>query len=338
MSLFENPVKWGVLGAARIADGAVVPGMTKSAYSVPHAIAARDLDRAQSFAARHGIAKAYEGYEALLADPDVEAVYIALPNHLHIHWACKAVDAGKHVLIEKPAALEASGIDALDGLDPTRLVSEAFMVRHQPRWIEMRDLLRSGEIGAPVSFVAALSFTMDSPDDFRHIPDNGGGALYDLGCYTAMAARYVFEAMPERVMALADFSATGVDFNTTVMMDFGSGRHGTFTVSLSDAATQVMNVTTERGAVLLPEAFVLSQERESRMEVSRGGDLGSMTLECRAYPVADQYMLEIENFSRAVRGLDAPFFDMADARENAELAQAILTSAKASEWVVLDPK
>ncbi|MFV0383434.1 Gfo/Idh/MocA family protein, partial [Paracoccus sp. (in: a-proteobacteria)] len=171
-----DPVRWGILGAARIADGAVIPGMVKSAIAAPQAIAARDLSRAQAMADRHGIARAYGSYDELLADRQVEAVYIALPNHLHVEWARRAADAGKHVLIEKPGAMRAADYAAMQGVDPALKISEAFMVRQQPRWIRLREILRSGEYGTPLTFTSLLSFMMTNEQDFRQKPEWGGGA------------------------------------------------------------------------------------------------------------------------------------------------------------------
>jgi predicted dehydrogenase len=204
-----TPVRWGILGAARIARGKVVPGMVASPFCQPQAIAARDLGRAKALADEFGIPSFYDSYEALLDDPEVEAVYVALPNHLHVRWALMAAQKGKHVLCEKPIALTTSEAEALRGVPSNVRISEAFMVRQQPRWARLREILRSGEYGAPRAVQMLLSFFMDNPQDFRNRPEFGGGGIYDLGCYTSMTARYVFEAEPLRVMALAEIATTG---------------------------------------------------------------------------------------------------------------------------------
>ncbi len=310
------PVKWGILGAARIADGAVIPGMAASAHCAPHAIAARDLGRAEAMAAKHGIPQAYSSYEALLADAEVEAVYVALPNHLHVDWAKKAADAGKHVLIEKPAAMRAADFGALEGIDPALKVSEAFMVRTQPRWIRLREMLEGREYGAPMTFSSMLSFMMDSPDDFRNSPEMGGGAYYDLGCYTAMAARFVFGSEPGRALATMQKAANGTDMFTSVILDFGQGRQASFMVSLGTASSQSIQIVCEGAFVTLPQAYVPSRAEPNLILVDTSADHANSDVHAESFPALDQYEEEVTQFSRAIRGAaDAPYYDLADARQ-----------------------
>ncbi|MDB6182252.1 Gfo/Idh/MocA family protein [Paracoccus fistulariae] len=330
-----DPVRWGILGAARIADGAVIPGMVASADAVPLAIGARDLTRAQAMAEKHGIARAYGSYDEVLADPDVEAVYIALPNHLHVEWARKAADAGKHVLIEKPGAMRAADYAALKGVDPALKISEAFMVRQQPRWIKLRDILRSGDYGAPLTFSSLLSFMMTNEQDFRQKPEWGGGAYYDLGCYTAMAARYFLDAEPLRVMALMERNAGGIDMFTSVIMDFGKGRQASFMVSLAQASSQSIQIVCERAFVTLPQAYVPSRSAPNMILIDTSADHANSDITSLEFPALDQYKAEVTNFSRAVRGEDAPYFDLADARANAAVCDAVFASAASGGWALV---
>lgn len=327
-----EPVRWGILGAARIADGAVIPGMVASPDAMPLAIGARDLARAQAMAGKHGIARAYGSYDQVLADPDVEAVYIALPNHLHIDWARKAADAGKHVLIEKPGAMRATDYAALDGVDPALKISEAFMVRQQPRWIKLREILRGGDYGAPMTFSSLLSFMMVNEKDFRQKPEWGGGAYYDLGCYTAMAARYVFDAEPLRVMAAMEKNAGGIDMFTSVILDFGAGRQATFMVSLAQASSQSIQIVCERAFITLPQAYVPSRSQPNLIRIDTSADHANSEITEIEFPALDQYEAEITNFSRAVRGADAPYFDLQDARANAAICDAVFASAASGRW------
>lgn len=328
-----NPVKWGILGAARIADGAVIPGMVNSAHATPVAIGARDLSRAQAMADRHRIARAWGSYDEVLADPDVEAVYIALPNHLHVKWARKAADAGKHVLIEKPGAMRVADYAALEGIDPALKSSEAYMVRNQPRWIRLREILRSGEYGAPLTFSSLLSFMMTNDQDFRQKPEWGGGAYYDLGCYTAMAARYVFDAEPLRVMALMQQNAAGIDLFTSVIMDFGDGRQATFMVALGQASSQSIQIVCERAFITMPQAYVPSRGDPNLILIDTSADHAKSQITTLEFPAMDQYEEEITNFSRAIRGEDAPYFDLRDARANAAVCDAVFASAESGGWV-----
>ncbi|NTJ67678.1 Gfo/Idh/MocA family oxidoreductase [Agrobacterium rhizogenes] len=327
------PVRWGILGAARIADGAIIPGMANSRYCDPVAIGARSKERAQAMADKHGIARAYGSYEEVLLDPAVEAIYIALPNHLHVEWTRKAADAGKHVLCEKPAAMNAGELAQLKGLDPKLKISEAFMVRQQPRWIKLREILRSGEFGRPMSFSSLLSFMMTNEQDFRQKPEFGGGAYYDLGCYTAMAARYVFGAEPKRVFAAVERNTGGIDMFTSVIQDFGDGRHATFMVSLAEASCQSIQIVCERAFIQLPQAYVPSRVNPNTIAIDTSADHANSNIHTLEFPPLDQYEEEVTNFSKAIRGADVPYFDMNDARANAAVADAVFASGKSGTWI-----
>ena len=329
----KTPVRWGILGAARIADGAILPGIGKSPWARAHAIAARDPGRAQAMADRHGITRAYGSYDALLADPEVEAVYVALPNHLHVEWTRKAADAGKHVLCEKPAAMNAGELAALTGVDPALRISEAFMVRQQPRWIHLNQILRGGEYGRPLSFSSLLSFMMTNDQDFRQRPEWGGGAYYDLGCYTAMAARFVFGAEPLRAMALMQRNASGIDMFSSVILDFGDGRHANFIVSLAAASSQSIQIVCERAFINLPQAYVPSRELPNTIQIDTSADHANSMITEIEFPALDQYEAEVTNFSRVIRGEDAPYYGLDDARANAAVADAVFASAQSGAWV-----
>lgn len=329
-------VKWGILGAGRIAEGAILPAITKSPVCAARAIAARDADRARAMADRHGVPMAYGSYAALLADPEVEAVYIALPNHLHVEWARKAADAGKHVLIEKPAALRAGDLDALQGINPFLKVAEAFMVRHQPRWQHLRRMLSAQDHGVPLTFSSLLSFQMTKADDFRQTPEWGGGAYYDLGCYTAMAARFVFGVEPLRAMALMQRNAAGIDLFTSVILDFGAGRQATFMVSLAQASSQSIEIVCERAFLTLPQAYVPSRTEPNRIVIDTSTDHARSDARSVEFPALDQYEAEVTNFALAVRGQEVPFYGLGDARANAAVADAVFRSVMSGTWVKVE--
>jgi predicted dehydrogenase len=333
MTAQNDPVRWGILGASRIADGAILPALSKSSASNAVAIAARDLTRAMGIADKHGVSKAYGTYDALLEDPEVEAVYIGLPNHLHVEWVRRAAEAGKHVLVEKPGAMRAAEYQALDGLDPALRISEAFMVRHQPRWIELRKILRSERFGAPKTFSSLLSFFMTNADDFRQKPEFGGGAYYDLGCYTAMAARYFLDAEPKRVLALMDTNEAGIDLFTSVILDFGDGRHATFMVSLGEASSQSIQIVCERAFITLPQAYVPSLTAPNLILIDTSANHANSEIQKIEFPALDQYEVEVTNFSRAIRGADVLYFGLADARAGAAVADAVFTSARSGSWI-----
>ena len=326
------PVRWGVLGAARIAEGAVTPGLKKSPYCEPLAVAARDGARARAFADRLGIERSYEGYDALLADADIEAVYVALPNYLHLEWARRAADAGKHVLVEKPIAMTASELARLEGVDPNLKIAEAFMVRHQPRWQALRETIQSRKYGEPRTVASLLSFMMTNEDDFRTRPEWGGGALYDLGCYTAMAARFAFGREPRRVLTAMQRDGRGIDLFTSVILDFGAGDHAIFAVSLAQASAQSLQVVCERAYIELPKAYVPSRVEPNVIQIDTSADHAKSELSTVSFDALDQYQAEVANFSLAVRGEAAPYYGLDDARANMAAVDAIFASAESGGW------
>lgn len=327
-----SPVRWGILGAARIAAAKTIPAMKASPWCHVQAIGARDLSRAQKMAEELGIESAYGSYLEVLDDPNVEAVYIALPNHLHVEMALAAAAKGKHVLCEKPIALTADQAKALLNAPGGLKISEAFMVRQQPRWEKLREILRSGQYGKPKTAQMLLSFFMSNPDDFRNKPEYGGGANYDLGCYTVMTARYVFEREPVRVMALAENDQHGVDIFTTAILDFGDGCHASFTVSTAMASAQTLHVVCERGFIDLPKPYVPARSEPSHIhvDISASHDLSDVTT--TSFDALDQYESEVANFSKAIRGEKAPFFGVDDAVANMKVMDALFASMKSGQW------
>ena len=195
-------VRWGILSTANIGMEKVTPAIMKSAHSEVVAIASRDLGKAQAAAARLGIPKAYGSYEELFADPDIDAIYNPLPNHLHVPMTVAAAKAGKHVLCEKPIALNATEAEALRQCPPDRIVLEAFMVRFHPQWQRAREIIRSGELGEVRAINAIFTYFNADPANVRNQADIGGGGIMDIGCYPITAARFLFEAEPKRVVSL----------------------------------------------------------------------------------------------------------------------------------------
>src|SRR5688572_856488 len=188
-----RPVVWGVLSTARIGAQKVIPAMQRSPLIQLRGIASRSLAAAEAAAEQLRIPRTYDGYEALIADPEIEAIYNPLPNHLHVPLTLAAARAGKHVLCEKPIALHADEARQLEEVAHQVRIAEAFMVRHHPQWDRVRTLLQSGRIGTVRAVRSVFSFFNDDPADIRNQPDIGGGALYDIGCYAIVTARFIFE-------------------------------------------------------------------------------------------------------------------------------------------------
>ena len=221
-----DALRWGILSTANIARTKVVPGMRRARRCEIVAIASREAGRAQTVAAELGIPRAHTSYEALLADPQVDAVYIPLPNHLHAEWSIAAAQAGKHVLCEKPLALTAD--DALRMIEVAKahgiVLMEAFMYRLHPSWQAVAELVALGEIGRLVSVQSWFSYFNDDATNIRNIREAGGGALFDIGCYSVNLSRLLFDAEPRHVSAaLVRDAATGVDVLTSAILAFDSG-------------------------------------------------------------------------------------------------------------------
>jgi predicted dehydrogenase len=326
-------VVWGVLSTAKIAWEKVIPAMQKSPWCDIRAIASRSLASAEQAARRSGIAKAYGSYEELLADPEIEAVYNPLPNHLHVPLTLQALQAGKHVLCEKPFALNAAEAASLRGAVGDRLLMEAFMVRFHPQWQRAREIVRAGTIGEVRAVQAFFSYFNVDPANIRNQADIGGGALYDIGCYAIVAARYLFEAEPQRVIALIDRDpAMGTDRTTSGLLDFGAGRRLDFTVSTQCLRYQRLHVVGSRGRIEVLIPFNAPQGETTRILVDTDGALDGSTVRTETLPASDQYTLQGEAFSRAVRGEVALPYGLDDAVQNMRIIDALMRSESSGRW------
>lgn len=298
--------------------------------SLVEAIASRTQSKAAAAAEELGIPKAYGSYEALLADPTIEAVYIPLPNHLHLEWTLAAAAAGKHVLCEKPLAL--SSTDARRMIDASNqagvLLMEAFMYRLHPLWQEVRRLIGAGTIGELVAFQSFFSYRNLDPTDIRNQVTTGGGALLDIGCYPVNAARMLFGSEPGEVKALIrrhpDF---GTDVITSALLDFGS-RHATFTVSTMLEPDQRVDLVGSEGRLRIEIPFNIPPDRPNRIAIFAGGrppmDPGVKVVEI---PTSDQYGVQADAFAAAVRSGGPVPTDPIDAVRNLEVLERIVDDA-----------
>jgi predicted dehydrogenase len=328
-----QPVRWGILGAANIAVNKVIPAMRASAISRPLAIASRDIAKAQRAAERLGIPRAYGSYEELLADPDIEAVYNPLPNHLHIPWSIRGAQAGKHVLCEKPIALTADEARTLlAARDANRVqVAEAFMVRTHPQWLEVERLVASGAIG-PLRLVSGLfSYYRRDAADIRSRPEWGGGALMDIGCYPIFIARWMFEAEPTDVVAMIDRDPElGVDRLTSAMLRFPKG-YATFTCAGQLVHYQRMQLLGERGRIEVEIPFNAPPDVPTRIFVDDGSLLGDASAKAIEFPPVDQYAVQADRFSEAVRGVGSVPVSLETAIGNMVVIERLFRSARTAE-------
>jgi predicted dehydrogenase len=327
-------VSWGVLGAAKIGLDKVLPAMQRGEAARVDAIASRDLAKAQAAAKSLGAARAYGSYEELLADPTIEAIYNPLPNELHATWTIRALEAGKHVLCEKPIALDAVEAHALVAARTRsgKLVAEAFMVRHHPQWRRAREIARSGAIGEARAIQTFFSYRLLDADNIRNRPP-GGGALYDIGCYAILTARYVFGAEPTRVVASLDIDPKfGTDRLTSALIEFPGGRHLTFTCATQVQDYQRVTIVGEAGRVELVVPFNALIDRPMRIIVDSGVDLVGGGARIEEFAVCDQYTLQGDAFSRAVLGQAPLEFPIEDAIANMRVIDAAFRSARSGGW------
>jgi predicted dehydrogenase len=326
-------VVWGVLGTAKIGRDRVLPGMKKSALLEIRAIASRDDARARQTAAALGIPQAYGSYEALLADPAIEAIYNPLPNHLHVPLTLQAAAAGKHVLCEKPIALTAVEAVQLRAAAGKVLIAEAFMVRFHPQWLRARELVREGRIGMLRAVQMFFGYNNVDPANVRNRVDIGGGGLYDIGCYAIIAGRFFLEAEPSRCIALVDRDpAFHTDRLTSALVDFGDGRRLDFTVSTQVAPHQRLQLCGTKGRIEIPIPVNAPQGATTRIAIDDCSSLEGTGIVTETLPASDQYMLQGEAFSRAVRGEIALPYGVEDAIANMRVIDALFRSERSGRW------
>ncbi len=329
-----SKIRWGVLSTARIGTETVIPAMQLGEYCTVTAIASRQLEKAQAAASQLGIEKAYGSYEELLADPDIDAVYIPLPNHLHVPWAIKALKTGKHVLCEKPIGLSVAEAQKL--LDvakkfPHLKVMEAFMYRHHPQWQWAKQKVSQGKIGEVQTIQSFFSYYNTDPDNIRNKVDIGGGGLMDIGCYCISLARFIFGAEPWRVCGIIEEDPNmKVDRLTSGILEFASGT-STFTCATQLVPYQRVNIFGTKGRIEIEIPFNAPSDRPCKVWYGDGNRIEEIVLE-----VCNQYTIQGDLFSRAVledREVPVP---LEDAVANMQVIKAIISSTRSRSWVNLE--
>jgi predicted dehydrogenase len=309
----------------------VSPGMLQGQHCEMVGIASRDLSKARMVAAELGLPKAYGSYEDLLADPEIEAVYIPLPNHLHVPWSIRALEAGKHVLCEKPIGLSAEEAERLLAASirhPHLKVMEAFMYRHHPQWQRARQLARGGGIGDLKTIQAFFSYYNDDPANIRNLADIGGGGLMDIGCYCISLARFIFDADPQRVLGILEYDPVfKTDRLASGVMDFGTGT-ATWTCSTQLADYQRVTIMGTEGRVEIEIPFNAPPDRPCRIWHQRGAKVEEIV-----FDVVDQYGIQGDLFSLAVLNNTPVPTPLGDAVANMRAIEAVARSAKLGTWV-----
>jgi predicted dehydrogenase len=325
-----DAVRWGILSTAGIATGKVIAGMQHADRCEVLAIASRDERRARDAASSLGIPRAYGSYEALLADPDVDAVYVPLPNHLHPEWTMRAARAGKHVLCEKPLAMTAAEAREMVAAceDAGVRLMEAFMYRLHPSWVAAREVVASGRIGSLVAVDTWFSYFNDDPANIRNIREAGGGALYDIGCYAVNLSRMLFGAEPTGLKAsITRDPDSGVDIVTSAILEFATGV-ATFTCSTRMEPEQRVDIYGTRGRIRIPIPFNIPPDRPTSVLIVAGGEPPvSPGVEERTFPARDPYAVESEAFATAILDGGPLPTPPADAIANLEVIEALFAAA-----------
>ena len=326
-------LKWGVLSTSRIGMEAVVPALQMCRNGEVVAIASRERVRAEAAAGKLGIATAHGSYEALLADPQVEAVYNPLPNHLHVPWSIRALEAGKHVLCEKPIALNAA--EAVQLIQAARLrrelkVMEAFMYRFHPQWLTIRQLLAAGQIGHLTTIYSTFTYHNLDPQDFRNVPEYGGGGLLDIGCYSISSSRWLFGAEPRRVFGVVDYDPTfKIDRLASAILDFGVGT-ATFTCATQVPRYQREDLYGSQGRIVIEAPFTPPHDGPARAWLHTVDESRQLVS-----PAANQYQMMGEAFADAVfSGAEVPT-PLEDACANLKVIDAVFESGELGRWVSL---
>ncbi len=329
-----EPVRFGIISTAKIGMKSVIPAMLKGTHCRIDAIASRNLETARAAAEKLRIPRAYGSYDALLADPEIDAVYNPLPNHLHVPIASQAAKAGKHVLCEKPLGLDAKEVADLIAIrDETGMtVAEAFMVRHHPQWHQARELVRHGRIGDLRVVQASFSYMNTDPHDVRNQAAIGGGGLYDVGCYPIVTSRFVFGEEPIRVLGLLERDPTfQTDRLCSAIMHFPSGQAQFFCSTQLVPQQQVRILGTE-GRIEMDIPFTPLEHETSHVAVAEGAKRGRDLSEEFLFEGINQYTLQGDHFARVIRGEALLEFPLEDACRNMAVIDAIYRSGESGGW------
>ncbi len=329
----KEKIRWGILSTASIGTVKVIPAMQRGEFTEVTAISSRDQAAAQTAADSLGIPRAHGSYEALLADMEVDAIYNPLPNHLHVEWSIKALEAGKHVLSEKPIGLSAAEGERLaeaGARHPDLKLMEAFMYRHHPQWVKAKELAHSGAIGTFRTIQSFFSYFNDDPSNIRNMADIGGGSLLDIGCYNISLSRYLFEAEPQRVCGMVDYDPEmAVDRIASGMLDFGGSRTSTFTCSTQMTPYQRVHIFGTEGRIEIEIPFNAPPDVPCLLSHQHGED----PVERIELPSCDRSTIQGALFARAILDDQPSPTPISDGIKNMRVIEAIVASGKSGEWV-----
>jgi len=340
-----STIRWGVLGAAAIATGRTMPALRQAPSATLAALASRDPVKGRKVADEFGIPRLHASYDALLADPEIDAVYVPLPNQLHFEWALRALQAGKHVLCEKPLCVSAGQVAQLcaERDRSGRHIEEGFAFRNHPQWARLEQIVAAGTIGEVRAVHITLAKQFLDPADVRNDPAAGGGALYDLGSYAISACNLVFRRPPLRVVAALERDpAFGIDRLSSGLLDYGD-RHAAFTVGTqagSDAwgTHQQFSVLGSRGWLRMNFGFAHARPTACQLEVGDASSVGAFPTTTYSFEPVDHYLLQVERFSRLLLGEPVPGWPIEDAWNTLRTIEALFASARLDRWQTLESR
>lgn len=319
----KQELNWGILGTARIAEKAVIPAIRATKHNQVLAVASRDLTRAREYADRQDIPVAYGSYDELLQDQNVHAVFIPLPNNLHLPWTIKALQAGKHVLVEKPFALNADEAQQMVGMavEKSLVLMENFMYRYHTRFQKALELIKKGEIGKIRFMHCSFSFPLNNPDDFRLVPDFGGGALYDLGCYCINIQRLLIGREPVSVQSQYHEGGSGVDLQMLATLDFGEQTYGSFSAAFNATSQQSARIVGSEGVLNLDWPFA-GKDKNVKLELDKGSEIQTIN-----FREENTYANLVDHFYQVVTRKETALFPLADALKNMIVIDGLFQSA-----------
>jgi len=327
-------LRWGVLSSAKIGREKVIPAIQSSLHGEVIAIASRTQESADQAAKELGIKHAYASYEDLLADPNIDAIYNPLPNHLHVPWSIKAIEAGKHVLCEKPLGLNTADVEHLIAVarqHPHIHVMEAFMYRFHPQWKAVKKLVRDGKIGQVRSIHSHFAYNNHEPDNIRNNADWGGGALMDIGCYCISLSRFIYDEEPLRVLGqITPYAGYEVDCFVSGIMEFADG-NATFSATTKSEPGQYVTIHGEQGSIVMPLPFS-PQPNASTHIVLKRNDVREEIIQTPS----DHYCNMADEFAQSVFAKESVPTPLSDALANMKIIDAIFASAKDSQWIPIE--
>ena len=332
--MLKRKLNWGILSTAKIGLRHVIPAMKQSDIIKLAGIASRSKDKALAAAAEFGITRVYDDYEQLLADPDIDAVYNPLPNNLHVPYTIKALQAGKHVLCEKPIGMNADEAEQLIQAAqqyPNLKVMEAFMYRFHPQWQKVKELVDEGLLGEVVSIESHFSYFNADAANIRNQPETGGGGLMDIGCYCISFARYILEQEPLQVVAMTDFDPImKTDRLTSGILNFGDGVSSSFTCSTQMIPYQRVNIFGTLGRIKVDIPVNAPADKSASIWLQKDGKNKEIK-----FKACNQYTLQCEAFTQAVLNNTPVPTPLTDALNNMKVIDALLKSATEERWVKL---